>query len=180
MSTQVITQATPTNTPRGQQAPSSSSTRLMSTDPIKTRILREIYEAITPNSFSVFALFSQIDNPLTFEEVVEEEVWSRAMGEEIECIEKNQTWELVDVPKDKDVTTSNGFIKQSKMLMGMCRSTRKVWLQGGSQSKAGIDFNETFAHVAHMDTIRTVLVIAAQNKWLVYQMDVKLTLLNGY
>ena len=25
------------------------------------------------------------------------------MDEEIECIEKNETWELVDVPKDKDV-----------------------------------------------------------------------------
>ena len=31
-----------------------------------------------------------------------------------------------------------------------------------------------------MDTIRTVLVIAAQNKWHVYQMDVKSTFLNGY
>ena len=65
--------------------------------------MHEIYETNTPNSFSLFALFSQIDDLLTFEEVVEEEVWAQAMDEEIECIEKNQTWELVDVPKDKDV-----------------------------------------------------------------------------
>ena len=31
-----------------------------------------------------------------------------------------------------------------------------------------------------MDTVRTVLAIAAQNKWPVYQMDVKLTFLNDY
>ena len=62
-STQVVAQATSTNTPRGQQTPSSSST---STDPVKTRSLREIYESGTPNSFSLFALFSQIDDPLTF------------------------------------------------------------------------------------------------------------------
>ena len=31
-----------------------------------------------------------------------------------------------------------------------------------------------------MDTIRTVLAIAAQNKWHVHQMDVKSTFLNGY
>ena len=70
---------------------------------MKTRSLREIYEAGTPNSFSLFALFSPIYAPLTFEEVVEEEVWAQAMDKEIECIEKNQTEKLVDVPKDKDV-----------------------------------------------------------------------------
>ena len=31
-----------------------------------------------------------------------------------------------------------------------------------------------------MDTIRTILAIDAQNKWLVYQMDVKLEFLNDY
>ena len=86
---------------------------------MKTRSVREIYEAGTPNSFSLFALFSPIYDPLTFEEAVEEEVWAQAMDEEIECIEKNQTWELVDVPKDKYVTVLNGFIRPSKMLMGM-------------------------------------------------------------
>ena len=85
-STQVAGQATPTSTPRGQQTPSSSS---RSTDPVKTRSLREIYESGTPNSFSLFALFSQIDDPLTFEEVVEEEVWAQAMDEEIKYIKKN-------------------------------------------------------------------------------------------
>ena len=50
---------------------------------MKTRSLREIYESGTPNSFSLFALFSQIDDPLTFEEAVEEEVWAQAMDEEI-------------------------------------------------------------------------------------------------
>ena len=44
----------------------------------------------------------------------------------------------------------------------------------------GIYFNEMFAPVARMDTVRTVLAIAAQNKWRVYQMDVKSAFLNGY
>jgi hypothetical protein len=48
-------------------------------------------------------LFSQIDDPLTFEKVVKYDVWAQAMDEEIICIEKNQTWKLVDVPGDKDV-----------------------------------------------------------------------------
>ena len=43
-----------------------------------------------------------------------------------------------------------------------------------------IDLNETFTLVTRMDTIRIVLAIVAQNKWPVYQMDVKSEFLNGY
>ena len=56
ISTQIVAQATLTSTPRVQQTPSSS---LTSTDPVKTRSLHQIYESSTPNSFSIFALFSQ-------------------------------------------------------------------------------------------------------------------------
>jgi hypothetical protein len=41
--------------------------------------------------FHFFSLFSQIDDPLTFEEVVKDDVWAQAMDEEIRCIECNQT-----------------------------------------------------------------------------------------
>ena len=43
-----------------------------------------------------------------------------------------------------------------------------------------IDFNETFAPVAHMDTVRTILAMATQNKWHVYRMDFKYAFLTGY
>jgi hypothetical protein len=95
-------------TPRAQQTPTSnlsSSTSpnptLASLLPRKTRSLRNIYNEDATNSFSVFALFSQIDDELTFEEAVKYDVWTQAMGEEIRCIKRNQTWKLVDVPKDK-------------------------------------------------------------------------------
>ena len=50
----------------------------------------------------------------------------------------------------------------------------------GFTQQPSIDFNETFAHVACMDIVRIVLDIATQNKWPVFQMDVKLAFLNGY
>ena len=50
----------------------------------------------------------------------------------------------------------------------------------GFTQQPDIDFNETFAPDARTVTIRTVLAIAAQNKWHVYQMDVKSTFLYGY
>ena len=42
-----------------------------------------------------------------------------------------------------------------------------------------IDYNETFAPVAKMDSIRLALAIAALKQWEVHQMDVKRAFLNG-
>ena len=48
-----------------------------------------------------FALFAS--EPQTFEDAAKENVWGKAMDEEIASIEKNQTWELVDLPNGRDV-----------------------------------------------------------------------------
>ena len=64
--------------------------------------MSDIYNEDTTSSFSVFALFSQIDDELTFEEAVKYDVWTQAMGEEIDSIERNDTLDLVGFPKDKD------------------------------------------------------------------------------
>ena len=45
-----------------------------------------------------FALFADC-NPITFQEANKEIKWRRAMDEEIKSIEKNDTWELIDLPK---------------------------------------------------------------------------------
>lgn len=44
---------------------------------------------------------------------------------------------------------------------------------------AGIDYQETFAPVARIDTIRLITAIAATCKWKLYHFDVKSTFLNG-
>jgi hypothetical protein len=45
-----------------------------------------IYNVDTTNSFSVFALFSQIDDPLTFEEAIKDDVWEQANGHSQNCV----------------------------------------------------------------------------------------------
>lgn len=37
----------------------------------------------------------------------------------------------------------------------------------------GVDFSDTIAPIARLETIRLLFAIAAQNSWMVYQLDVK-------
>jgi Reverse transcriptase (RNA-dependent DNA polymerase) len=47
------------------------------------------------------------------------------------------------------------------------------------KQKAGIDYEEVFAPVARMKIIQLLISLAAQNKWSIFQMDVKSAFLNG-
>jgi hypothetical protein len=49
----------------------------------------------------------------------------------------------------------------------------------GFLQKQGIDFDEVFAPVTRIETIRLVTAITIKNNWSMYQMDVKSAFLNG-
>ena len=59
----------------------------------------------------------------------------------------------------------------------ICNKTRLV-AQGYSQME-GVDYDETFAPVARMESIRILLALACHLRFKLYQMDVKSTFLNG-
>jgi hypothetical protein len=50
----------------------------------------------------------------------------------------------------------------------------KVYVQ-----RAGIDFDEVFAPVARLESVRFILAIAAHYRWTVHHLDVKSAFLNG-
>ena len=90
------------------------------------------------------------------------------MDEQIEYIEKNQTWEQVDVPKDKDVINVKWIYKTKKDADGNVQKNKARMVARGFTQQSDIYFNETFALVAHMDKIGTFFPIIAQKKWHVY------------
>ena len=57
---------------------------------------------------------------------------------------------------------------------------KAILVAKGFVQEYGVDYNEKFALVARLDTIRMVLAITVQHNSKVYQMDVKSSFLNGY
>ena len=60
----------------------------------------------------------------------------------------------------------------------MIRNKARLVVQGYSQME-GVDYDETFAPVARMESIKILLALAYQLKFKLYQMDVKTAFLNG-
>ena len=101
------------------------------------------------------------------------------MNEELELIEKNNTWELVPRPSDKNVIGSKWVYKNKLNEQGqIVRNKARLVCKGYAQIE-GQDFDETFAPVARMEAIRMFLAYACYKRFRVYQMDVKSAFLNG-
>lgn len=101
------------------------------------------------------------------------------MGKEIKAIEKNKTWTLMGLP-DRKKAISLKWIYKSKLNSGGSLQRHKAQLVAkGYAQVAGIDFTETYSPVVHFDTIRTLLALAANRDWIIYQLDIKSASLNG-
>jgi hypothetical protein len=106
------------------------------------------------------------DIPLTYREAIgnsEKGRWKEAMGEEMQSLYKNETWELVQLPKGKKAigckwvyTKMEGSIEQD----GICFKARLV--AKGYDHKEGIDYNEVFSPVVKHFSIRVLLALVAQ------------------
>eukprot|EP00253_Pinus_taeda_P034715 PITA_34715 len=112
-------------------------------------------------------------------EACKDEYWIKAMNEELEQMEKNNTLELVPRPHDKNNIKTKWIFKKKLNENGeVIRNKAKLVCKGYAQQE-GIDFEETFAPVARLEAIRMFLVLSSFQKFKVYQMDVEFAFLNG-
>ncbi|KAB2613178.1 hypothetical protein D8674_035494 [Pyrus ussuriensis x Pyrus communis] len=120
-----------------------------------------------------------IMDPEKYEDAKQDESWLKAMEDELFMIEKNGTWKLVDRPTEKPVIGVKWVYKTKLNLDGSVLKNKARLVAKGYAQKPGLDYNETYAPVARLDTIRTLIALAAQKSWKLYQLDVKSAFLNG-
>lgn len=83
------------------------------------------------------------------------------MEVELEQIEKNNTWELVPRPKDKNFIGTKWIFKTKlNENRDVIRNKARLVCKGYAQQE-GIDFEETFAPVARLEAIRIFLAFLA-------------------
>jgi hypothetical protein len=100
------------------------------------------------------------------------------MQEELNNFKRNEVWSLVPHPKQNVVGTKWVFRnKQDEhrvVIWNKARPVAKCYAQ-----VTGLDFGETFAPVAKLESIHILLAYAAHHSFKLFQIDVKSTFLNG-
>ncbi|GLT34761.1 hypothetical protein SLA2020_092600 [Shorea laevis] len=101
------------------------------------------------------------------------------MDEEIEAIERNNSWKLSELPEGKKTVGVKWVYKTKLKENGEVDKYKACLVVKGYKQEFGVDYQEVFTSVARHDTIKLVISLAAQNSWPVFQPDVKLAFLHG-
>lgn len=123
-----------------------------------------------------------IENPESLKEALNSnnaEEWKCAMQREYDSLVKNQTWELVDKPKNKNIISCKWVFALKRKADGSIEKFKARLVARGCAQKYNVDFKETYAPVVRHSTIRLVLALAANYGLLVNHIDIVAAYLNG-
>ncbi|WVZ52520.1 hypothetical protein U9M48_003568 [Paspalum notatum var. saurae] len=122
---------------------------------------------------------SVLSEPLSYRDAILHPEWQLAMAEEIAALERTGTWDLVPTPSHVRPITCKWVYKVKTRSDGSLERYKARLVVRGFQQEHGSDYDETFAPVAHMTTVRALLAVASVRAWSISQLDVKNAFLNG-
>ncbi|MCO5611952.1 hypothetical protein L7F22_066212 [Adiantum nelumboides] len=101
------------------------------------------------------------------------------MNEKMDALYGNETWELVPLPKGKKPIGCRWVYKVKHNSDGSVSRYKARLVAKGYTHTYGIDYEEMFAPLTKMATVRAVIVVIATKGWILHQMDVKNAILHG-
>ena len=102
--------------------------------------------------------------------------WIKAMHDEMNSLKKNNTFDLVELPKGRKILKNKWVFKLKQGDGNIVKHKARLVVKGFGQKK-GIDFDEIFSPV--VSSIRVVLGLAATLNLEIEQLDVKTAFLHG-
>lgn len=125
--------------------------------------------------FNVDDRMSKSSDPVSCAEILrrpDKHVWEKAMSEEIQCHERNKTWEVCTLPVGKKPVKSKWVFKTKLLADGSIDKYKARLVAKGCSQKEGIDYDEIFAPVVRYNSIRLLLALAVEKNLEIDQMDV--------
>ncbi|GJY83844.1 ribonuclease H-like domain-containing protein [Tanacetum coccineum] len=117
--------------------------------------------------------------PKTFYEASKHTHWVDAMNKEMAALLRNDTWEIVDLPKGRKAIGSKWIWKLKFKSSGEIERYKARLVAQGFGQKEGIDYEETFSPVVKMTTVRCLLNVVVLNCWSIFQLDIDNAFLYG-
>ncbi|KAI3493174.1 hypothetical protein L1887_42164 [Cichorium endivia] len=127
----------------------------------------------------MFNVFISKVEPKNVKDAFDHPDWIEAMQMELEEFERNKLWRLIPKPANASIVGLKWVYRNKLDTEGnVVRNKARLVVKGYCQQE-GIDYEETFAPVARLESVRIFLAYAAHKNFDVFQMDVKCAFLNG-
>jgi transposase InsO family protein len=149
--------------------------------PVRYRTLADLFdntEELVDYEYSGLCFLAS-EEPASVEEAMKQQCWKDAMDAELKSITDNNTWTMAELPKGQQAIGLKWVFKVKKDPAGNVVKHKARLVAKGYAQKQGIDYDEVFAPVARIETVRVLLALAASGGWEVHHMDVKSAFLNG-
>ncbi|RVW96479.1 Retrovirus-related Pol polyprotein from transposon TNT 1-94 [Vitis vinifera] len=137
------------------------------------------YEGLSPSYRAFATSLDDTQVPNTIQEAFKISEWKKAVQDEIDALEKNGTWTITDLPVGKRPVGCKWIFTIKYKADGSVERFKARLVARGFTQSYGIDYQETFAPVAKLNTIRILLSLAVNQDWCLQQLDIKNAFLNG-
>ena len=137
------------------------------------------YEKLSPSYQAFTTNLDSIQIPSSVQEALQHPKWREAVNEELQALQKNGTWELAQLPQGKQAVGCKWVFNVKYKADGTLDRYKARLVAKGFTQTYGIDYQETFAPVAKLNTIRVLLSLAANLDWSLHQLDIKNAFING-
>ncbi|KAI3736523.1 hypothetical protein L2E82_26344 [Cichorium intybus] len=137
------------------------------------------YDNFSQQHKAFLSAISSIEEPKCFKQAAQNDLWREAMQREIKALEENGTWTLAELPAGKRAVDSKWVYNVKYKPNGEVERYKARLVAKGFTQMEVVDFHDTFAPVAKLVTVRTLLAIAAKKDWIIHQLDVNNAFLHG-
>ena len=151
------------NEPSSSAAPSDAETAPSDVETAPRYVLRD-RQSLRPLDRLGFA-GTVLSEPTSYRDAIQHQEWQHAMAEELAALERTDTWDLVPIPAHVRPITCKWVYKVKTRSDGSLERYKARLVARGFQQEHGRDYDEIFAHVAHMTTVRTLLAVASIREW---------------
>ena len=117
--------------------------------------------------------------PSNIQEALQQPKWKNVVQEEIQALEKNRTQEISKLPEGKTNVGCKWIFTAKHNSDGSINRFKAQLVAKGFTQCHGIDYEEIFAPVTKLNSIKVLLSIADNLDWNLHQIDVKNAFLNG-
>ncbi|KAM0978922.1 hypothetical protein ACFX2C_014844 [Malus domestica] len=111
------------------------------------------YQMVASKHATFLNSISNASEPRSFQEAMQQDEWKKAMKEKLKALDDNRTWSLIKLPPGKKAVGSRWVYKTKFYSDGTLERHKARLVAHGFTQTFGIDYKETFASVAKMNTI---------------------------